>query len=89
VSCARLHSDSLVCPYCVDADLHLERLRDQGIMTVGELRRLLRGLDDLTQVVIGSADGDYLNIEGAILPDGEDWHAVTLFASDTYDSRQF
>jgi len=89
VSCARLHSDSPVCPFCVDADLHLERLRDQGIMTVGELRRLLRGLDELTQVIIGSADGDYLNIEGAILPDGEDWHALTLFSVDTYDSRQF
>lgn len=58
-------------------------------MTVGELRRLLAGLDELTQVVVGSGDGDYLNIEGAILPDGEDWHAVTLFAVDTYDPRQF
>ena len=89
MSCARLHSDSPVCPFCVDVDEHLERLRDRGIMTVGELRRLLVGLDELTQVVIGSGDGDYLNIEGAILPDGEDWHAVTLFTVDTYDPRQF
>jgi hypothetical protein len=58
-------------------------------MTVGELRRLLVGLDELTQVVVGSADGEYLNIEGAVLPDGEDWYAVTLFTVDTYDSRQF
>jgi hypothetical protein len=58
-------------------------------MTVGELRRLLIGQDDLTQVVVGSGDGDYLNIEGAILPDGEDWHALTLFSVNTYDSRQF
>lgn len=89
MSCARLHSDSPVCPFCVDVEEHLERLRDQGIMTVGELRRLLRGLDELTQVVVGTVDGEYLNIEGAILPDGEDWHAVTLFSVDTYDSRQF
>ena len=89
MSCARLHVSSPVCPFCVDIDQHLERLRDRGIMTVGELRRLLIGLDELTQVVVGSGDGDYLNIEGAILPDGEDWHAVTLFTVDTYDSRQF
>lgn len=89
MSCARNHYSPPVCPFCVDVDEHLERLRDQGIMTVGELRRLLAGLDELTQVVIGSGDGDYLNIEGAILPDGEDWHAVTLFSVDTYDPRQF
>ena len=89
MSCARNHYSPPICPFCVDVEEHLERLRNQGIMTVGELRRLLRGLDELTQVVIGSAAGDYLNIEGAILPDGEDWHAVTLFTANTYDSRQF
>jgi hypothetical protein len=89
MSCARGHYERPVCPFCVDVEEHLERLRDQGIMTVGELRRMLVGLDELTQVVIGSVDGEYLNIEGAILPDGEDWHAVTLFTANTYDSRQF
>ena len=89
MSCARNHWAAPACPLCNDADRHLERLRDRGIMTVGELRRLLAGLDELTQVVVGSGDGDYLNIEGAILPDGEDWHAVTLFTVDSYDSRQF
>lgn len=75
----------MTCAHC----LHLERLRDQGIMTVGEMRRLLVGMDERTQIVVGSADGEYLNIEGAILPDGEDWHAVTLFTVDSFDSRQF
>ncbi len=89
MSCARGHYERPACPFCVDVEKHLERLRDQGIMTVGELRRLLVGLDELTQVVVGTVDGGYLNIEGAILPDGEDWHAVTLFTVDTYDSRQF
>jgi hypothetical protein len=64
-------------------------MRDNGILTVGELRRWLVGLDDLTQVLIGSPDGGYMNIDDAILPDGDNYLALTLFASDTYDGRQF
>jgi hypothetical protein len=93
VSCSRLHSCGHPCEECErlqgERDLRLQDARDNGILTVGELRRWLSGLDDLTQVLVGSPDGGYLNIDDAILPDGEDYQALTLFTADTYDSRQF
>lgn len=88
MSCSRLHVLGDLCHSC-DFGYKLEQMRDQGILTVGELRRWLVGLDDETQVLIGSSDGGYLNIDDAILPDGENYQALTLFGADTYDSRQF
>jgi hypothetical protein len=93
VSCPRVHVCGHECAECVrldiERDLRLQDARDNGILTVGELRVWLDGLDDLTQVLIGSADGGYFNIDDAILPDGENYQALTLFSADTYDPRQF
>ena len=93
MSCPRLHQCGHPCDECArvqsERDLRLQDARDNGILTVGELRVWLEGLDDLTQVLIGSPDGGYLNIDDAILPDGENYQALTLFGADTYDPRQF
>ncbi len=77
------------CQRIDEMDLRLQDARDNGILTVGELRRWLVGLDDLTQVLIGSPDGGYLNIDNAILPDGENYFALTLFGVDTFHPLQF
>jgi len=93
MSCSRLHTCGHSCDECErllnEQELRLQDARDAGILTVGELRRWLYGLDDLTQVLIGSPDGEYQNINDAILPDGVNYLALTLFGADTYDSRQF
>ena len=88
MSCPRVHVSGDLCHSC-DYGYKLEQMRDKGILTVGELRRWLVGLDSSVQVLIGSPDGGYMNIDDAILPDGDNYLALTLFASDTYDGRQF
>ena len=85
MSCSRLHTFGILCDVCE----RLQDARDAGILTVGELRRLLVGLDDETQVLIAPLGyAEYLNINDAILPDEENT-ALILFGADTYDSRQF
>lgn len=75
-----------VCSSCATAPTEWER----GILTVRMLRVFLEGLDPDAHVLIAPpGDGEYLNINDVILPDGENYLALTLFASDTYDTRQF
>lgn len=63
------------------------RQNPRGILTVGELRGLIAGLDDATQVVVAT-DSWYLNVSSVELPDDERFAAVTLFTADNYDPRQ-
>jgi hypothetical protein len=60
---------------------------DSGILTVGKLRELLAGMDDLTQVIL--CDGDsYLNISEVLVADDEN-PAVTLFSGSDVSPIQF
>lgn len=63
------------------------RLNPRGILTVGQLRQTLAGLDDSTQVVVAT-NSWYLNVSSVELPDDETFVAVTLFTANTYDPRQ-
>lgn len=70
-------------------------------LTVGDLRKAIEGLDDNTQVLIGSPidaetpldwyQSDWFNVSHDIKrPDVDgDYSALTLYLSDNYDSRQF
>jgi hypothetical protein len=70
-------------------------------LTVGELRKAIEGLDDSTQVLIGSpidestesnwSTSDWFNVSKKIeRPDvNDEYLALTLYISDNYDSRQF
>jgi hypothetical protein len=60
---------------------------DSGILTVGKLRELLAGMDDLTQVIW--CDGDsYQNISEVLVADDEN-PAVTLFSGSDVSPIQF
>lgn len=60
---------------------------DSGILTVGRLRELLAGMDDLTQVIL--CDGDsYLNISEIVVADDEN-PAVTLLSGSDVSPIQF
>ena len=82
MSCARVHVVNELCEWC--GSMHTAQL-----LTVGVLRSILLGLDDSDHVLIGALDGDWQNVAGVQIPDSENYLALTLFASDTYDSRQF
>jgi len=63
-------------------------------LTVGQLRKLLRGVDDTVYVVI-STDSWYDNVSAVYLPDDDGTECVTLCPSTTladdagdYDTRQ-
>jgi hypothetical protein len=70
-------------------------------LTVGELRKAIEGLDDSTQVLIGSPinedterdwfKSEWFNVSKKIeRPDvNDEYLALTLYISDNYDSRQF
>lgn len=65
-------------------------------LTVGDLRKMIEGLDDETQVLIGLPDDfnpnrDWFNVSSDFKrPDVDDeYSAFTLFLKDNYDSRQF
>jgi hypothetical protein len=63
------------------------------VLTVGQLRQLLKGMSDKTHVVIADGDGWFLNIEATAKPvkgDDSSYCCVTFFASPSnrYDSRQ-
>lgn len=70
-------------------------------LTVGDLRAMLAGVDDSTQVLIGSPvdaetpldwyQSDWFNVSHDIKrPDMDtDYSALTLYMVDNYDSRQF
>jgi hypothetical protein len=62
--------------------------------TVGELKKYLQNLTDETQITddtqIVVAVGDYFqNIGEIILPDNDDYFAVTFELTDNFDPRQF
>lgn len=82
MSCARVHVVNELCKFC--GSLHTAQN-----LTVGVLRSILAGLDDSDQVLIGALNGDWQNVAGVQIPDGDSYLSLTLFASDTYDSRQF
>lgn len=63
------------------------------VLTVGQLRQMLKGMNDKTHVVIADGEGWYLNIEATAKPvkgDDSSYCCVTFFASPSnrYDSRQ-
>ena len=60
-----------------------------GILTVGQLIRVLEGLDANTQIVIGDLDGWYYNIEGFHTPSEDGYTALTFSQGKPVDSRQF
>ncbi len=60
-----------------------------GILTVGQLIRVLEGLDPNTQIVIGDLDGWYYNIDGFHTPSEDGYTALTFSQGDPVNSRQF
>jgi hypothetical protein len=60
-----------------------------GILTVGQLIRVLEGLDANTQIVIGDLDGWYYNIEGFHTPSEDGYSALTFNQGEPVNSRQF
>ena len=65
-----------------------ERLEMNGILTVGELKKVIAKYSDETQIVTTGGEF-FLNISGIVEPDGENTLAITLETSDTFDPRQF
>ena len=61
----------------------------KGILTVGQLVKLLEGLDGNTQIVIGDEDGWYYNIDVLHLPSEDGYTALTFNQGDPCNSRQF
>jgi hypothetical protein len=57
-------------------------------MTVGDLRKIIEGMDDNIQVVIGTNDW-YSNIPTYNYPDGDSYSALTLNMGVDCDTRQF
>ena len=65
----------------------------KAVLTVGQLRKMLKGLSGKTHVVIADGEGWFLNIEATAKPvkgDDSSYCCVTFFASpdNPYDSRQ-
>ena len=60
-----------------------------GILTVGQLIRVLEGLDSNTQIVIGDLDGWYYNIDGFHTPSEDGYSALTFNQGNPVNSRQF
>ena len=60
---------------------------DSGILTVGRLRELLAGVDDLTQVVFCD-DDEYVNIIEVLGADDEN-PAIVLFGGSSISPIQF
>ena len=81
------------CQRIDEIDRRLEDARDNGILTVGELRRWLDGLDPEVHVIISLPpdlnECEHLNIDNAILPDGDEFQALVLFGVDTFNPCQF
>jgi hypothetical protein len=79
----------------VDGDPVTEIDLDSEILTVGRLRQILDGRPDAEQVVMDDGDGWYVNVRGIGLPSADpdrhhsDWSALTLFAGEGIDPRQF
>lgn len=67
-------------------------LGDAPILTVGELRTLLDGVEDDVQVVLAT-DEWYVNVREVVVP-GPNWElseysAVTIFPGVDVETRQF
>lgn len=68
----------------MDTNIH----ESTGILTVGQLRQLLEGLDADTHVVIANNDdGWYTNISEVVTPD-EECPTVIFFGGEAFDTRQ-
>lgn len=65
----------------------METKTTDGILTVGELRRILSAVDDSTQVTIAT-DGWWLNVESVEIPTGDNSPTVIFYTADTFDPRQ-
>lgn len=66
------------------------RTATNGILTVGDLMRWLKGLPPETHIVVGNdAGGWYDNVEAVHLPGERDGYtAVTLIPGEPFDTRQ-
>jgi hypothetical protein len=84
----------LACPWPAPelGDRHLPTGK-HGILYVGDLRRMLEGVDDRTQIVLDADDGDFDNVTEVIIPSAtyelSEYAAVTLMRGEPIDSRQF
>lgn len=58
-------------------------------MTVGDLRKIIKDIDDDIQVVIGNNNDWYSNIPTYEYPDGENYSALTLNMGVDCNTRQF
>jgi hypothetical protein len=67
--------------------MKMEYQPEDGILTVRELRSVLKAMPDDTQVVVAT-DSWYLNIRAIATPDDKCFCAVTFFTADNYDPRQ-
>ena len=69
----------------------------KGVLTVAQLKQIISGLPEDTQIVIASPISEnenwhlsgYWNVEQVDRPDFDELHAITLTLSDTFDPRQF
>ena len=59
-----------------------------GVLTVGELKKILADYSDDTQIVVANEEW-YLNISNVVLPDNNGIYAITFETADTFDPRQF
>ena len=62
---------------------------DATVLTLGEFRRFTSDLPGDVQIVVDDGDSWWLNVPTVIVPDGENFHAITLTTADTFDTRQF
>lgn len=62
------------------------------VLTVGQLREILRGVSDDVHVVVSDQNGWFLNVEATAKPTrtNDEYCCVTFFVNDenSYDSRQ-
>lgn len=62
----------------------------KGILTVGQLIKVLEDLDKSTQVVIGDLDGWYNNIDGFHIPSEDNGYlALTFTQGEPVNPLQF
>lgn len=57
-------------------------------LTVGRLREMIAHLPEDTYIVTDDGYGWYSNIANVVMPNGEEYIAVTLERGDAWDVRQ-
>lgn len=78
--------------YILELKEALEQYKTQKFeptMTVGDLRKIISGMDDGIQIVLGNSNGWFNNIDSYEYPDGENYVALTLNIGDESNTRQF